>query len=325
MKRKRVDKIFGALLCAAAINFAAAQPYPSKPIRLIIPYPAGSSSNDIIGRVLAQRLSGALGQQVVVDNRAGAGGNLGSEMGAKAAPDGYTLLLGTNGPLAISPSVYSKLGYDSVRDLAPIAMVALVPYVVIVHPSVPATNVRELIALAKSKPGQLYFGSTGSGGTPHLCFELFKHMAGIDIVHVPYKGGAPAMNDLLGGQVQMYCTGVTAALQFVKAGRLRAIGMATLKRSELLPELATISEQGLAGFDVASWISIHGPAKLPQPIVQRLYQEIAKIVESPDMRQYILGQGSQPALMDPQQLDAYLRAEIAKWAKVVKAANVRLD
>ena len=219
-----------ALLCGAALHVASAQSYPTRPIRLIVPYPPGSSTNDILGRALAQRLTDALGQQVVVDNRSGASGTVGSELVAKSAPDGYTLLIGVAGPLAVGPSVYAKLGYDTVKDFAPIARVATIPYVMVVNLSVPTTNVKELIALAKGRPGQLNFGSSGNGGSPHLCGELFKTMAGVDLVHVPYKGGALAIVDVLSGQVQMFCTGLTAMTAHIKAGKVRALGMASLNR-----------------------------------------------------------------------------------------------
>ena len=224
---------------------AAAQNYPTRPIRFIIPFPAGSSSNDILGRALAQKMSDVLGQQVVVDNRSGASGHIGAEIVAKAAPDGYTLLLGVNGTLAIGPSVYSKLAYDPVRDLAPVARFVIVPYALSIHPSVPATSVKEFIAHAKSQPGKLLFSSSGSGGTPHLCGELLKTMAGINMVHVPYKGGAPAIVDLMGGQVQLYCAGITAALPHAKSGKLRLIGATTLKRSAVAPDVPTVNESGL--------------------------------------------------------------------------------
>jgi tripartite-type tricarboxylate transporter receptor subunit TctC len=311
-------------LALMVIGPAFAQEYPVKPVRLIVPYPAGSSSNDIIARLLAERLSPALGQRVLVDNRAGAGGNVGSEYVAKAAPDGYTLLVATNGPQAIAPHVF-KLNYDNQKDLTPVAMVANVPYMMVVHPSLPAKNVRELIALAKARPGQLLFASSGNAGTPHLCWELFKSMAKIDIVHVPYKGGAPAMMDTVGGQTQMYCSGMIAVSPQIKAGKLRPIGMATLQRSPTMPEVPTVAEQGLPGFNVASWFGIMAPANTPGAIVQRLYGEIAKITETADMKKFLLTQGAEPMLMDPPKFSEFLRVETEKWGKVVKGANLKLD
>jgi tripartite-type tricarboxylate transporter receptor subunit TctC len=311
-------------LALMVIGPAFTQEYPVKPVRLIVPYPAGSSSNDIIARLLAERLSPALGQRVLVDNRAGAGGNVGSEYVAKAAPDGYTLLVATNGPQAIAPHVF-KLNYDNQKDLTPVAMVANVPYMMVVHPSLPAKNVRELIALAKARPGQLLFASSGNAGTPHLCWELFKSMAKIDIVHVPYKGGAPAMMDTVGGQTQMYCSGMIAVSPQIKAGKLRPIGMATLQRSPTMPEVPTVAEQGLPGFNVASWFGIMAPANTPGAIVQRLYGEIAKITETADMKKFLLTQGAEPMLMDPPKFSEFLRVETEKWGKVVKGANLKLD
>ena len=314
-----------ALLCAAVVQVALAQNYPNRPIRLIVPYPPGSSTNDILGRALALRLSAALGQQVVVDTRSGASGNMGSELVAKSIPDGYTLLIGVAGPLAVGPSVYSKLGYNPITDLAPIAMYASVPYVFVVNPSLPVANVQELIALAKAKPGQLNFASSGNGGSPHLCGELFKVMAGIDIVHVPYQGAAIAMTDVLGGRVPIICTGATALSVHIKSGRVRPIGGAGLKRSPLMPDLPTISEQGLTGFEVNSWTGLLAPAKTPEPIIRRLYEAVAKIVNSDDMRNFLASVGAEPALMEPREFAAYLKADTAKWAKVVKAANLKLD
>jgi tripartite-type tricarboxylate transporter receptor subunit TctC len=320
----KTDRIAGLALALIVACPAAAQEYPVKPIRLIVPYPAGSSSNDIIARVLADRLSAPLGQRVLVENRPGAGGNVGSEFVAKASPDGYTLLVATNGPQAIAPNVF-KLNYDNQKDLTPVAMVANVPYMLVVHPSLPAKNVRELVALAKARPGQLLFASSGNAGTPHLCWELLKSMAKINIVHVPYKGGAPAMMDTIGGQTQMYCTGLIAASPQIKAGKLRPIGMGTLERSPVMPEVPTIAEQGLAGFNVASWFGVMAPANTPGAVVQRLYGEIAKIVESADMRKFLLTQGAEPMVMDPPKFSEFLRAETDKWGKVVKGANLKLD
>jgi tripartite-type tricarboxylate transporter receptor subunit TctC len=321
METRMIAWFWLALILAAP---AWSQDYPSKPVRLIVPYPAGSSSNDIIARALAERMSTVLGQRVLVENRPGAGGNVGSEYVAKSPPDGYTLLVATNGPQAIAPNVF-KLNYDNQKDLAPVAMVANVPYMMVVHPSLPAKNVRELIALAKSRPGQLLFASSGNAGTPHLCWELLKSMAKIDIRHVPYKGGAPAMMDTVGGQTQMYCSGMIAVSPQIKAGRLRPIGMATLERSSVMPEIPTVAEQGLPGFNVASWFGIMAPANTPGAIVQRLYGEIAKITETPDMKKFLLTQGAEPMVMEPKKFSEFLRAETEKWGKVVKDAHLKLD
>lgn len=307
----------------------AAQPasgdYPNRPIRLVIPYPPGSSSNDILGRALGRRLSERLGQQVVTDNRAGAGGNLGSEMVAKAVPDGYTLLIGINGPLAIGPSMNPNMGYDPVKDLAPIAMYATVPFVIVVNPSLPVTNIKELVALAKSKPGALNFAASGNGTTTHLCAELFKAATGIDTVHVPYKGGALAAVDLMAGQVQIYCTGLTAVMSNIRSGKLRALGLAASRRSTLMPELPTISEQGVSGFEVTSWTSLMAPARTPRPIIDRLYREVSVLMNDPEMKSAIMGQGAEPVLMGPDALATHLREEIVKWRNVVKAANIHFD
>lgn len=313
----------GALSAAALPSTALAQAYPTRPVRLVIPFVAGASSNDIIGRAMATKLSPLLGQQMIVDNKPGAAGNLGGEFVARAAPDGYTILMGINGPMAISPSVYKDMGYDTVKDLAPVALVAKVPYMIGVHPSVPYKTVKELVTYAKANPGKINFGTTGSGGTPHLCIELLMHLAGIDMLHVPYKGGAQTMIDLVGGQVQMYCAGFSAMTPQVKAGKVRALGSATLKRTELFPDLPTVIEQGLPDFEVASWIGFNVPAKTPQPVIKRLYDDVAKMMAAPDMKTYLLSQGAEPALMNPDEYGAYLKSEISKWAKVVKAANIK--
>ncbi len=321
---KKALRIAIAMLVAAVPSLAAAE-YPDRPIRLIVPYPPGSSTNDILGRALALRLSAVLGQQVVVDNRSGASGNMGSELVAKAMPDGYTLLVGVAGPLAVGPAVYKNLGYDPIKDLAPIAMYAAVPYVLVVNPAVPANNVRELIALARAKPGQLNFASSGSGGSPHLCGELFKAVAGIDIVHIPYKGAGMAMIDVLSGQIPMICTGATALSAHIKAGRLRPMGVASLKRSALMPDLPTIAEQGLPGFEVNSWSGLLAPAKTPEPIIRKLYEAVAKIIATDDMKSFLASVGAEPALMNPRDFGAYLKVDTARWAKVVKAANLKID
>ena len=317
--------MLAATLAMVFFAGAGAAAYPERPIRLVVPYPPGASTNDILGRALAPRLAARLGQQVVVDNRAGASGTLGSELVAKAAPDGYTLLVAVASPLALGPSVYPKLGYDSVRDFAHVARFAAIPYAMVVNLSFPATNVKELIALAKAKPGHINFASSGTGGTPHLCSELFKLQAGIDMTHIPYKGAGIATIDVVGGQVQMFCTGLTALTGLIKSGKVRALGIASLKRSPQMPELPTISEQGLAGFEVNSWTGVVAPAKTPPAIVRRLHAEITAIVNDADMRNFLLSQGAEPALMGPEEFRDYIKADIAKWAKVIKAAKIQIE
>ena len=307
---------------AFSLGSVAAE-YPTRPIRLVVPYPPGASTNDILGRALAIRLTQVLGQQVVVDNRPGASGTMGSELVAKAQPDGYTLLAAIQSPLALGPSIYEKLGFDPVKDLAPVARYASIPYGLVVSNSVPARNIQEFIALAKAKPGALNFASSGVGGTPHMCSELFKRAAGIDIVHIPFKGAGIAMPAVIGGQVEMFCTGLTALTNQIKAGKVRALGIATLKRSPLMPEVPTIAEQGLPGFEVSSWTGVVAPAKTPPAIIRRLYDAVVKVVNMPDMQQYMASQGAEVALMGPEEFGAYIKADIAKWAKVVKAAGIK--
>ncbi len=319
---------FSTVLMSAAFNLAAAQSYPVKPIRLIFPLNPGSSSNDILGRALAQRLSDALGQSLVADYRPGAAGALGAGIAAKSAPDGYTLLIGYTSSIMISPTLLASgggggMGFNPVTDLAPISRFAVVPYIAVVHPSVPATDLASLVALAKRRPGQLNFASAGTGGLPHLAAELFKLSTGIDIVHVPYRSAATAHTDLLGGHVQMEFTGISGVAPSIKAGRLRALAVTTARRSALLPDVVTAGEAGFPALDVSSSLGLLAPANTPSPVVRRLHDEIANIVNSADMKSFILRQGAEPALMDPAGFDAHIKAEISKWARVIKATGVK--
>ncbi len=323
MPRTRIALVLLPLLWMSLM--AGAQSYPNRPVRLVMPFPAGTSVNDVLGRALAQRLSEPLGQQVIFDNRSGAAGTVGSEMVAKSPPDGYTLLLAATGPMTIAPFVYPKLGYDTMRDFAPVAMVALAPYIIVVHPSVPAKNMKELIALAKARPGQLRFASAGVGGTPHLCTELFMSMTGITMQHIPYKGGAPAMIDTVAGHTDLYCTSVTNAAPLIRQGRIRGIGVTALKRSPVLPDLSTLDEQGLKGFDVSQWMGVVAPAKTPPPVVQRLHQSIAQVINSPEYSKFVHQQGAEPALMGPEEFGALLRVELERWGKLVRAIKVTAD
>jgi tripartite-type tricarboxylate transporter receptor subunit TctC len=318
-----------ARILLALIGFlsaaAFAQNFPTKPLRIIMPFPAGTSVNDVLGRALAQRLSEPLGQQVIFDNRSGAAGTIGSEMVAKAPPDGYTLLLAATGPLTIAPFVYRKLGYDTLRDFAPVAMVAIVPYIMVAHPSVPAKNLQELITLAKARPKQLLFASAGTGGTPHLCTELMMSQAGINMLHIPYKGGSPAMIDTIAGQTHLYCTSVTNAAPFIKQGKIRGIGVTTLKRSPVLPDLPTLDEQGLKGFDVSQWMGVLAPAKTPPAVIQRLHQAIARVVNDPEYVKFVQQQGAEVALMTPDEVTALMRTELDRWGKLVKTIGITAE
>lgn len=302
---------------------AHGETYPSRPIRLILPSPAGASSNDVLARSVAERLTREFGQSVIVDNRAGAHGNIGVALAARAAPDGYTLLAGNTGPLAINPSMYPDLGYSPERDLAPIANFVVVPYVLVVNPSVPANDVKELIAIAKAHPGKLNYASSGVGGVPHLAAELFKRAAQINLVHVPYNGGARAHTDLLAGNVQIYFTGITGSLPFIKAGKMKALAVATPRRTALMPEIPTTTEAGLKDLQVSTWLGILAPANVPEPIMNRVYTEVATVANSQDMKDFFKTQGAEAALMSPKEFRSFINSERAKWGQIVKSANIK--
>ncbi|MEO7727070.1 MAG: tripartite tricarboxylate transporter substrate binding protein [Burkholderiales bacterium] len=313
-------------LFLAALAFATAphaQDYPAKPIRMIVPFSPGGPV-DIVARLTAQKMADEFSQQIVVDNRAGGGGNIALEIVAKSVPDGYTLLMGANGTNAINPSLYPKLPVDPVRDLVPIGMVAASPMILVTHPSVPANSVKELIALAKAKPGTINFASSGSGSTAQLSSELFKSMTGINIVHIPYKGAGPALTDLVGGQVQMMFTGISSTLPHVKSGRLKALAVSSEKRAPILPDVPTVNEE-VAGYEVATWYGLFGPVRLPKQYVTKLNQTLAKIFATPDARQRLTALGAEPITMSPEQFAAAVRKEVAKWAKVIKESGVRPD
>jgi|KBSMisStandDraft_5_1062788.scaffolds.fasta_scaffold70879_2 tripartite-type tricarboxylate transporter receptor subunit TctC len=299
---------------------ALAQTYPSRPVRLIVPFAPGGGS-DIIARVLAPHLSELLAQQVLIDNRPGAGTIIGAELAAKSPPDGYTLFLGITGTMAINPSMYRKLPYDPVRDFASIGLVGTGPNVLVVHPSLPARSIPQLIAIAKNYPGKLSYASAGTGGAPHLAGELFKSMAGIDMVHIPYKGAAPATTDLLAGEVQVMFAGLGAALPFVKTSRLRALGVAGAKRTRALPEVPAIAEY-LKGFEAATWFALFAPAGTPRPIITRLNADASKVMMLPPVEQQLASQGYEPLTSTPDELSAYVKSEIAKWAAVIRDAKI---
>ena len=312
------------VLLALSAAAAAAQPYPSKPIRLVVPFPAGGTT-DILAREVGQRLSLSLGQPVVIDNRPGAAGNIGSELVAKSAPDGYTLLMATVGTHAINPNLYARIPYDHVKDFAPVVLVAGVPNVLEVTPSLPVHSVADLIKLAKEKPGQINFASSGSGTSIHLSGELFKTMAGVDMTHVPYKGSAPAITDLIGGQVQVMFDNLPSSLQQIKAGKLRAIAVTSAQRAPALPDVPTIAESGLPGFEATSWFGIVAPAGTPPTIIARINADVNQWLQSPEAKEKLLAQGAVAAGGSPEQFAAYIHAETEKWARVVKASGAKVD
>ena len=307
-----------------AASTGSGQAWPAKPLRFISPFAPGGGA-DITSRVIAQKLTDALGHQVLVDNRGGAGGMIGVDMGAKAPPDGYTLVLGTIGPIAINPSLYSKMPYDPIRDLVPVTLAADALNVLVVHPALPVKNVRELVALGKARPNQLNYGSSGPGATDHLAGELFNMMTGTKMVHVPYKGGAPAMLDLMAGNVQIIFSTVSTAIGQIKSGRVRALAMTGTKRFVLMPELPTIAQAGVAGFAVNNWYGVFVPAGTPKEIVARLNGEIVKILNMADAKQRLLESGIETTPSTQEQFVAYILAETKKWAKVVKDAGVKVD
>ena len=314
---------------AAALAFTAAaalaQNYPAKPIRLILGFPPGGS-NDVVARIVAPRLSELLGTQVVVENRPGANATIATEYVARAAPDGYTIMLGSSSPLAISPFTYSKLGYDTLRDFVGIGQIALTPELGAVHPSVPARSLKELIALARTRPGKLNFASSGNGGMPHLALELFKSLAKIDLQHVPYKGAGPAAVDLIGGHVDGMIIDFPALYPHVKAGKLRPLFLAAEKRISLLPDVPTSAEVGYPELIAVNWFAIVAPIKTPRPIVERLHAGFAKAMATPEVKERLLAQGVETAMSpSPEAFAKFLRAELDKWSKVAKESGARAD
>ncbi len=321
MLQTYVHAIAASLAITVFFPVAHGQPYPSKQVRLVVPYAAGSGG-DIIGRLLAQKLGQGWSQQVLTDNRPGAGGGIGSELVAKAAPDGHTLLLGASSSHAINVSLYSKLAYDPVKDFAPIALLVRAPNVLVVHPSLPVRNVKELIALARSRPGTLTYGSSGSGTSNHLSGELLKHMAKIDIIHVPYKGSPQSLSELMGGQISAAFAPMLTAMPQFKSGRIRPLAVTTARRTAVAPELPTIAESGVPGYDSNAWFGLLAPAGTPRELVTRLNKESLAILAQPDVRESLKQQGADPAEPNtPEQFAAYIQAEIAKWRKIVQASG----
>lgn len=311
------------LILSGTAVVAAEQKYPDKPIRLVVPYPPGAS-NEIIGRALANRLAEQFARNVIVDTRPGAGGQIGAEIVAHSAPDGYTLLLGTAGLISISPHVYARLPFAE-TDFAAVSLFATVPYVMAVPAALPVKDVRELIAYSKSRPGTFNYASSGNASAPHLCGEQLKLLGHADMTHVPYKGGAAAINDLITNRVQLYCGGIPTVRAQVQNGRLKIIATTTAKRSRLLPEQSTVAEQGVPGFEAGSWMAILVPAKTPAAIINRLYAEISKVMQRPDMQDFVLTQGAEPVALDPKATAAKFAEESARWGKVARAAKLKID
>ena len=316
------------LLLAAVIPVAGAQnnpgTYPSKPVRFIVPYVPGGAA-DIVGRAVAQRFSERFGVPVIVDNRAGAGGNLGTELAAKSTPDGHTILMGNVGPLSISVSLYKKLPYNPLTDLAPVSLMVIYPNVLVVHPGVAAKSVSELVTLAKARPKQLAFASAGTGSSTHLAAELLKSMAGIDMVHIPYKGGGQAVVDVMAGQVQLYFSSMLGALPHVKSGKLRALGVTSAKRSRATPDLPTIAESGFPGYEAVNWLGLLAPARTPAAIIARLNGEIVKIFSQPDVEERLAAQGGEAQTNTPAQFAEHIQSEIRKWSRVIKVSGMQSE
>jgi len=317
-------QLLAALLLGCLPLMAAAQgAYPHKPIRMIVPYPPGGPT-DVLGRIVAQKLSESLGQQVVVENRPGASGMIGAELVAKAAPDGYTLL--TNASIhVINPSLYPKMNFDALRDFAPVSLIAQVPLILVVNPGLPVKSVQELIALGKAEPNRLNFGSSGNAAAPHLAGESFKIATGIQMQHVPYKGSAPALTDLIGGQVQLIFDSMPSAMPHVKSGKIRALAVTTAKRSPTVPDLPTIAESGVPGFDISTWYGVWAPAGTPKDIVNKVSAEIAKALQQPAVRERLAALGAEPVGNTPEEFAAYCQSELAKWSKIVRESGARAD
>ena len=316
----RVALLVAAVVLAAAMP-ALAQDYPNRPIRFIVPYPPGGGT-DVVARIMSEALAADLGQPIIIDNRGGAAGNVGTDIAAKAPADGYNILF-TLSSHTINPKLYDKLPFDVEKDFVPISLAAMIPQILVVHPSVPANNVKELIALAKAQPGKLNYASVGTGSPGHIAGELFKLRTGIDIVHIPYKGGGPAVTDTIGGQVQLLFVSMPAAWQFVKAGRLKAIAVTSATRSATAPEVPTFVESGVPDFVVDSWYGALAPAKTPPAVVARLNAAFVKVLDMPQVTEKLMAQGAEAASSTPAEFDRVIKDELAKWEYVIRAANIK--
>jgi len=313
-----------AVLVAILAQLAAAQTYPTKPVRIIVTFPPGGPS-DFVARSLGQKLTEAWGQQIIVDNRGGAGGVVGVEAAARASPDGYTLLQGQSGGMSVNPALLPKLSYDPFRDFAPISMLVINPQMLVAHPSLPVKSVKELIALAKRRPGQINYASAGYGTTQHLGMEMLKVMTGIDLLHVPYKGTSPLLVDLFSGQVSLNFTSMPAVLPHVRTGKLRGVAVGSASRSSAAPEVPTVAESGVPGFEYVAWYGLFAPAETPQAIVSRINSQVVKALSDPDLSQRLARQGAEPSPSTPDGLAKYMREDHERWKKVIKTANIRVE
>ncbi len=319
---KRLARTLAAALLLNPLSVIAADAYPSKPLRMVITFPAGGPS-DVVVRLISQRLTDQWGYPVIIDNRGGAGGIVGTEIVARATPDGYTFLVGTAGGMTINPALRSDLSYDPFRDFSPVGMLVVNPQILVAHPTLAAKNIRELVALAKQKPGQLNFASAGTGTATHLGLELLKLTAGIDVVHVPYKGGAPAVTDLIGGQVQLLWVSIPSVLPHVKAGRLRALAVSTAKRTTSAPDVPTVTESGYPGFEYSNWNALFAPAGTPQPQLRKINAQVVAALSDPAVAQRLTAQGADPAPGTPEELGKYMRTDHERWKKVIRTANIK--
>ena len=324
MNGRFVHQVLGCVMAACATQFACAQNYPSKPIRFYTPYPPGGTT-DILARIIGAKLHEAWGQPVIIEAKPGAGGNIGTDFVAKSPADGYTILMGASGPLAINASLFSKLPYDPAKDLAPVVLSASVPLVLVTHPSLPVKTVREFIALMKARPGQFNYASAGPGSPQHLTAEMFKFMANVEMTHIPYKGSGPAIVDLIGGQIPFAFESMIPILPHVRSEKLRGLAVTSTTRSPVLPQISTVAESGVPGFESIAWYGVVAPAGTPKEIVAKLNAEIVRIANLPDIKKQLMEMGSPPVAGTPDQFGALIRSEIPKWGRVVKQAKVSLD
>ena len=326
MKRKNLMRCATTCLLTAMLIMASAAPaqtYPIRPIRWVVTYPPGGPT-DVVARAIGAKLTEAWGQQIVIDNRAGAGGVIGTDIAAKAVPDGYTLLFGTSAGLTINPALNSKLPYDAVKDFAPVSLLVLNPQILVVHPAVPVNSVKELVALAKARPGQLNYASVGLGSPNHMGMELLKALTGIDIVHVPYKGTGPAITDLLGGQVQVMFNSMPSVIPLVASGKLKGLAVGSVQRSPAVPDIPTVAEAGVPGFENVTWYGMFAPAKTPHDIIVKLNKQVVQILASPEMAQRLASQGAEPR-STPEELTKFMRVESERWKKVIKTAGIKVE